>query len=327
MPGIGIISNPHAGINRRDPEHNTLVWYVLGNRGQFEVTQSPKDLLPVCKEFFERGVDFVGIIGGDGTISLSLQAIVDTYPPDKLPRILLMRGGTMNVVAGNLGIFGKPANIMSDFLEFFHSGKAMTEIPLRTMEVNGKLGFLFGNGAAARFLTDFYKMKKTPASAAAFLGKLALGGTIGGKFSDAFRALTDVEPMAVRALPNNLPSASASIPQYSMLYAATVPKAPFGFTVCPGLEDFKADKAQLLAISAQGRTLLRHAAKVASGMIPSGEGIEHLLFERLDIKVRPGTQYTVDGELFHTDDGNIKIELGPEFIFCTPYGNVAGSKS
>ncbi|NBW83269.1 diacylglycerol kinase, partial [bacterium] len=68
MPGLGIISNPFAKINKRDPEHNTLLWYILGNRGQFEITNSLADLGRVCEEFCARGLDTVGIVGGDGTI-------------------------------------------------------------------------------------------------------------------------------------------------------------------------------------------------------------------------------------------------------------------
>lgn len=325
MPGIGIISNPHAGINRRDPEHNTLVWYVLGNRGQFEVTSSPNDLQPVCEEFFKRGIDHIGVIGGDGTICLALQSILKVYGEKSLPRILVMRGGTMNVVAGHLGIYGKPANIMGDFLDVFHSGKPLTETVLRTMKVNGKLGFVFGNGAAARFLTEFYKTKKNPTQAGIYFAKVIGGGVFGRKlgagFFQAFDTVTASEPMQIETLP--VPLAQTQKKEFAIVFASTISHAPLGFTVCHQLKSGDDSRAELVALSSHGRRLVFDAARVIRGASAKVEdSLSRVVFESAKIRVRPGSLYTVDGELYEADTGEIQIELGPRFVFCSPYGKV-----
>lgn len=317
MPGVGIISNPYAGINRKNPEHNTLVWYILGNRGQFEVTQSPADLEPVCQEFKRRGIDHVGIIGGDGTICLTLEAIYNTYGPLDLPKILVLRGGTMNVVACNLGIFGKPANIMNDFLESYHSGKSLAQHVIPTLRVNGKLGFLFGNGAASRFLVEFYKSKRSPTKAALYVSKLAGGGFLGGSLSNEFKNVTASETMEIQTEPTPFREDSK---QYSMVFASTVPRIPFGIKLFNQLEG-AGGKAELLAVSAAGRGLVTQAMRVMAGQAPSKDVSQSQVFERGRIRMRPGSVYTIDGELFETKDGVVSFEIGPSFVFCKPYGN------
>lgn len=320
MPGVGIISNPHAGINKRDPEHNTLVWYILGNRGQFEVTQSVDQLLPLCEEFKARGVDHIGVIGGDGTICLALQSIYKAYGPDALPRILVMRGGTMNVVAANLGIFGKPAFIMNDFLDIYHSKQPYSEARLTTLNVNGKFGFLFGNGASAKFLSEFYKLKKSPTQAGIFLSKVTLGGLFFGEKARTFDYITHSQAveMEIEGVDSEQFSFSGE-QKVSMTYASTLPKAPFGFHLCKRLTSLENNFGEMIAVSSTGRELVRETVKVVTGASTSDKRVHRVLFKSAKIHVEPGSIYTLDGELFEAKNGEINISIGPTFTFCSPY--------
>lgn len=319
MPSVGIISNPHAGINKRDPQHNTLVWYVLGNRGQFEVTQSPEQLYPLCEEFQQRGIDHIGIIGGDGTICLALQAIYNAYHQKKLPKILVMRGGTMNVIAGNLGIFGKPTVIMNDFLDIFHSRKPYHEAKLSTLCVNGKLGFVFGHGASAKFLVEFYKTKKSPVKAGLFFGQLTLGGLLRGESDNFFRELTACEEAKLLLTDDSNPNPTHLNCGVSLTYASTLPKAPFGIHLCKNLKQLENSRAEMVAVSAKGRPLVAETVKVLLGHDSRSENVHRHLFQKCTLHVLPKTLYTLDGELFEAENGEIQIDIGPQFTFCSPY--------
>src|SRR5690349_19758362 len=104
MPGIGIIANPHSKLNKQNPERHELLGYILGQQGQLRLTESLEHLSKVAAEFHQKKIDILAINGGDGTISRTLTAIVNEYKGDPLPPIALLRGGTMNVLAQNLGV-------------------------------------------------------------------------------------------------------------------------------------------------------------------------------------------------------------------------------
>lgn len=329
MPGIGIISNPFAKINKRDPEHNTLMWYILGNKGQFEVTNSLHDLSRVCAEFQQRGIDLVGIVGGDGTISLTLSALYEAYGPNNLPKVVLLRGGTVNVVAANLGIFGKPKDVMADFIETYHSGKPFAEMQLHTLKANGRLGFIFANGAASNFLEEFYKNKTNSLGAGLYLSRVMADAACAGKLSGHFDTVCRPEPMSIRTLPlaqtegHASPSGpDARAPQdYAMVLASTVPKMPFGIHLYRRLNTEK-PQGQLVAVASQGRALLKQAVRALVGRPFSDADISECLFEKAVLGVKPGAKYSLDGDVLRCPSGAIELEVGPSFVFCSPYGKV-----
>jgi diacylglycerol kinase family enzyme len=320
MPGLGIISNPFAKINKRDPEHNTLMWYILGNRGQFEVTNSLQDLSRVCEEFCARGLDTVGVVGGDGTISLTLSALAQAYPPDKLPRILVLRGGTVNVLASNLGIFGSPKDVFADALEAYHTPNGLAEMSLQTLKVNGRLGFIFADGVAARFLSEFYKNKSSTFGAGLFLGKVLADGAAGGRLGGAYRNLYVREKIQIECQPRPWPHANPIEPV--MLVASTIPKMPFGIRLFKTLNTHH-QEGEILAISASEKRLPFEVVRtLLTGGRGSSEVIQRHIFEDVVLHPSGEIEYSLDGDLLAPTREPIHICLGPRFVFCSPYGNV-----
>lgn len=320
MPGLGIISNPFAKINKRDPEHNTLMWYILGNRGQFEVTNSLQDLSRVCEEFCARGLDTVGVVGGDGTISLTLSAIAQAYPPDKLPRILILRGGTVNVLASNLGIFGSPKDVFADALEAYHMPNGLAEMSLQTLRVNGRLGFIFADGIAARFLSEFYKNKSSTLGAGLFLSRVLADGMTGGRLGGAYKKLYLQENIEIECHPRAWPYNSPLLPV--MLVASTLPKMPFGIRLFHALNTH-AHEAELLAVTTSEKKLpLEFLRTLLTGGRGDASVIHRHVFEKTLIKPNTEIEYSLDGDLLEPTNQPIEICLGPRFVFCSPYGNV-----
>jgi diacylglycerol kinase family enzyme len=320
MPGLGIISNPFAKINKRDPEHNTLMWYILGNRGQFEVTNSLQDLSRVCEEFCARGLDTIGVVGGDGTISLTLSAIAQAYPADKLPRILILRGGTVNVLAANLGIFGSPKDVFADALEAYHLPRGLAEMSLQTLKVNGRLGFIFADGVAARFLSEFYKNKSSTFGAGLFLSKILADGAAGGRLGGAYKKLYLQENLEIECQPRSWPHGSPMHPV--MLVASTLPKMPFGIRMFQTLNTH-AHEAELLAVTASEKMLPFEVLRtVLTGGRGSSSVIHRHVFEIAHIRPSSKIEYSLDGDLLEPTSEPIEICLGPRFVFCSPYGNV-----
>jgi len=320
MPGLGIISNPFAKINKRDPEHNTLMWYILGNQGQFEVTNSLQDLSRVCQEFCARGIDTVGVVGGDGTISLTLSALAQAYPADKLPRILVLRGGTVNVLAANLGIFGSPKDVFADALEAYHTPNGLAEMSLQTLKVNGRLGFIFADGVAARFLREFYKIKSSTLGAGLFLGKVLTDGAFGGRLGGAYNELYSTERVHVDCSPRPWPFENPI--NTNMLVASTIPKMPFGVHFFRALNTHRSE-AELLAVYASRQKFPYETVKTfLTGGRGRSETIHSHIFENATLTPTQAIDYSLDGDLLEPTTAPIHICLGPRFVFCSPYGNV-----
>lgn len=325
MSEIGIISNPHAKINRNDPEHNTLIWYILGNQGQFEVTQSIDDLSLVCEKFAESKVKTIGIIGGDGTVSLTLAAVVKAYSqkgskePEDLPRIMILRGGTVNVLATNLGIYGQPKDVLTDFLSFYHSARPLYEMKVRTLLVNDLPGFLFATGGAVKFLEAFYANKTSALGAAQFFTKLVADGLSGGRLGGQSSAFIKPEKLTV-SVERRDQSTSLDL-LTPLMMASSLPKIPYGLTFFPNLAR-TLETAELIFTDQPQDQVVKAVTKALFSANRNKAPLERHAFESIHIKAAPGFQYTVDGEILSAEDGNVHIKLGPVFRFCSPYGKI-----
>lgn len=320
MPGLGIISNPFAKINKRDPEHNTLLWYILGNRGQFEITNSLQDLSRVCEEFCARGLDTIGIVGGDGTISLTLSAIAQAYPAAQLPRILVLRGGTVNVLAANLGIFGSPKDVFADALEAYHTPNGLAQMSLQTLKVNDRLGFIFADGVAARFLREFYKIKSSTLGAGLFLGRVIADGAFAGHLGGAYKQLYTTEDLNIDCQPRPWPYGRPT--RTALVAASTIPKMPFGVRIFRKLNTHNKE-AELMVVRAGERELPFQVLKtlLMQGKIDERFADTHV-FSEATLTPTSSIEYSLDGDLLEPTDQPIHICLGPRFVFCSPYGNV-----
>ncbi|HPM41898.1 MAG TPA: sphingosine kinase, partial [bacterium] len=67
MSGIGIILNPHSRSNRKNPERIKQLGFIVGDRGSCHATETLDQVRDLAREFRNRGVEVLGISGGDGT--------------------------------------------------------------------------------------------------------------------------------------------------------------------------------------------------------------------------------------------------------------------
>ena len=102
---LAIVLNPDAG-SRYDERRVDGLRAIAGSRGVLFST-SKRDLLDaIVQGARERGVATVAIIGGDGTVSSVLSALHRAYGSERLPRIALLRGGSMIVAPDGRVIAG-----------------------------------------------------------------------------------------------------------------------------------------------------------------------------------------------------------------------------
>lgn len=184
MPGVGIVLNPHSRSNRMNPGRVNRLGFIVGDKGSCHATQDVLDVERIAQEFKDRGVEVLGISGGDGTNHCTLTSFLKVYGDAPLPKIAFLRGGTMNNVSNCLGIQGTPEQILSNLIQKYDSHESFKTTELDMMSVNGEYGFLFGMGVVERFLTEYYKAKGSPARAGALLGRTVLAQIFRTPFVD-----------------------------------------------------------------------------------------------------------------------------------------------
>ena len=309
MGGIGIITNPNSKLNKKKPTRGRLLGYIVGQFGSLEITNSVDDIGRVATLFKEQGIEILAINGGDGTISRTLTAFIRAYGTQELPKILVLRGGTINMLADNLGIRGTPEEILVRMLEC-QSGLRSKEIcNLATLSVAGQTGFLFGNGLIARYLETFYKNKSGPLGAIVLILKIYFQWV----FSPGnYRALVYEESYLV-----DFDGCDAPMPSKSLaMMISTVEKAPLGFRIFPEARNhsgcFQYFSLEMLARSLPWRILFAFLHNRSGHFF----GKFSRTASKAVITAQSGLQYyTLDGELFSAPAGRLAVEVGPVVQF------------
>jgi diacylglycerol kinase family enzyme len=227
MGGIGIVSNPRAAGQRRDPATRGRLARLLGGDGVTLEAATPEALARAVEALVAARIDTLGIDGGDGTGHLVLTALAAAWGPAPLPRLLPLCGGTMNVLAANHGVSGQPAELLAAFLARRRAGVAevVVERDLLRVQLDDQpptLGFLFATGAAVAFLERFYATG-SPAPLRAWLLLAHAAGSV-LRHGTLARALTRREPLRVVADDDEWPDGS-----YLTVLAGTVPSPGLGF--------------------------------------------------------------------------------------------------
>jgi diacylglycerol kinase family enzyme len=227
MGGIGIVSNPRTARNRRDPGTGARLASLLGDQGLVRDAATPEELARTLEEFRAAGVDTLGVNGGDGTCQVVLTAAVAAWAGGRLPRLLVLRGGTMNTLAANHGLRGEPEALLAAELRRRLSGAAATVVERDLLRVEADerpplFGFLFATGVAVTFLEWFYRgPRPSPLGAWWLVARAAASALVGGPLGQALKRR---EPLRVASDDDEWPDQS-----YLTLLAGTVPSIGLGF--------------------------------------------------------------------------------------------------
>lgn len=154
---LGVVVNPSSRDNRRHPDRAAKLQEILGDRGHVLSAPSTEPLDDFLERCFERRIDVLGICGGDGTQHLALTRALPIWGDVALPRILPLRGGTMNTVSSSVGVPRRaPETLLARYLARAAAGKTQ-ETSRQSARIGPHLGFLFGVGAVHGFLAEYYR--------------------------------------------------------------------------------------------------------------------------------------------------------------------------
>ena len=311
MSGIGIITNPHSKLNRRRPDRQKLLGYIVGERGKLELTNSLEDLARVAESFRERGIEVLAINGGDGTVSRTLTAFIRAYQGSALPKVLILRGGTINVLAENLRLQGSPEAILVRYLESISLVRPSTIQRIRCISIDNNYGFLFGNGLVANYLEAFYLNKTGPVGAVMLVIKIY--------FWRLFQYERFLSIVNERIYDLKLDGAQVQLHGVctSVIMASTIERMPLGLKLFPYARRSPGQFQVFWLEIPVKQIALRLLAALTFNQLGKRFGRVNRLVKDLTIETKDEKlqKYTLDGELFSAASGKLKLTLGPEIEF------------
>jgi hypothetical protein len=135
---LGILSNPISHHNHRfPPTHRNISRLLKASRDAVETKN--KDEIPDALNYLirDRGVNILGVNGGDGTIHSVINSIIELKEEENtkghlfdFPRFLFLNGGNYNMAARAMGTTGDPERTVEYFVSR-HGRKKLRELPCR----------------------------------------------------------------------------------------------------------------------------------------------------------------------------------------------------
>jgi diacylglycerol kinase family enzyme len=310
---IGIITNANAQSLIRDKDLAQRLQGIVGQDGLVYETHTLDELASAVRELHARKVDVLATCGGDGTNLSTLTEMVRTWTPANdttpaLPNFAILRGGTVNTVAGNVGLRGRPEEILERLVSRYRERKPLRSVPLDSVSVNGMFGFLFGTGMPGRFF-DAYYAGPTPGVgwAAVLAARTIASGLYGGKFSSwLFEALPAEVEVDGRKLDAD---------RFTLIVAATVRNVGLGVKIAYRAGE-RPGHFHFLASSLPASRLVSQPDRVFRGLPLRGQPHEDTLARTARIRFREPQTYTLDGDLFRAD--TVELACGPRLSILTP---------
>lgn len=313
---IGIVYNPRSHRNRGQDLH-------LGGREDVLVgtPQTRGQIVEVLADFAERGIEYLVINGGDGTVRDVLTCGQAVFGAN-WPVLAILPKGKTNALNVDLGAPSDATLVQA--IEAFESGRRVVRRPLQITRLDGRdehgsdplVGFILGAGAFTHAIGAGQGAHKL-----GFFDSLGVGVTTGwgviqsvfGRDSNPWRRGV---PMTIRLLPGGEPaphSGHGDPARREILFASTLHRMPMG------LKPFGPQRGglKLAVMDLPRRWLMAALPLVVAGWQPKWlgrAGLHQIDAEAFELEV--GGQFILDGEAFEA--GSYLVAQGPELTFVAP---------
>lgn len=303
MPGIGVVLNPNSKKYKKNPEKIKRMSFIVGDKASCKETEDLNDLRRVAEEFKTRDIDVLAISGGDGTNHCTLTTFIQVYGDKPLPKISLLRGGTLNTVASSLKIKGSSETILSNLLLKYHEDQSFESKKIHLTKINDEYGFIFGTGVIYNFMESYYKNgEPSPAHAAKTLFRAISSAMFNGPFASKMFDRFDAE---VTVNGKKWPYAN-----YSALYSGSINQLGLDFRVYYHV-DATPHCFHAVGFSLPPRNVLAYVPAMYRGKASGCPNLLEEPAEEMIIKLKKPLKYTIDGDMKKASD-YFHISLGPE---------------
>ena len=275
--------------------------YIIGTRGTSVATECIDDVDRMARAFLEQEIDILAINGGDGSNSVALSALIREYGDRPLPRIALLRGGTMNIAAGSCGIKGTPNGLMVNLVHKYREGLPFETTWRDSLKIGDRYGFVFGNGFIHSFLVALYTSNKSVWGASKLLSYGAASAVVGGPFARRLFERVDAR-VTVDGL--QLPHGPLGA-----MAAGTIQQIGLSFKPFHRWDE-RPHTFHLLAAVCSPARFATALPKIYAGRPISGKKMIEMVASEVILESDRPMGYTLDGEN-HASGRELRITTGP----------------
>jgi hypothetical protein len=174
---IGVITNPNSRKNRNKPNRAKALQSIVGDLGEVHATDSVESIKPVLRDFLRKRATYWVADGGDGAMHWMLRMGMEVLQEEEfagetfqLPLTLPTNGGTIDFIAGNIGIKGNAEKLLARLRRNIESGAHVEECEVDSMLIEGievtdqgdqpfrTYGFaVAAGGVGQRFFAKYYE--------------------------------------------------------------------------------------------------------------------------------------------------------------------------
>jgi diacylglycerol kinase family enzyme len=251
--------------------------------------------------------------GGDGTLQRTLDQLfsapaLPSGVSDPPPRIAAVGGGTMNVISRWCGFRRSPAENVQSVLHAQSAGDlTYKQVPLLRISQGDRahVGCIFGMGPMIRVVEAFDRRRdKTKLGAVTMLAR-ALGSVfVPSIFSELSAAVAPLDASIEtdgRVLPYD---------QYGLLFASATDQVFLGTR--PFTESRRPQTFNFAAYADSTRAISATFPLLARGWRPRGKSRRYVNQTSRRLVIRSSERiFTLDGEIFESNDEPLTIEVGP----------------
>jgi diacylglycerol kinase (ATP) len=317
VPLVGIIRNPRAHRNLGHPAEMEDCSNIF-----VATPTSREDLQDCLAGFAERGIDYLAIDGGDGTVRDVLTCGAAVFG-EHWPRILILPRGKTNALAVDLGL-PKNWSLGAALGAARHGSLAMRRpLVVRKHREDWRQpsasvhGFVFGAGAFTLATEAGQEAHRRGAFNSFAVGLSILWAILQTLFGRADNLWRRGTPMRIAdcAFAEELPHTGRGDPERRYLAFATTFERlplglkPFGRSPGPGVK--------MAVLDSPVRWIMLLLPAIMFGWFGerlANRGVHHLASESLEVEV--GGPFILDGEVFPA--GHYVLEEGPEIAFVVP---------
>ncbi len=293
---IGILSNPLSGKNRQKPESLSHIIDTYPEVLQQQV-RTPEDIHTALAKFSRQNISILVINGGDGTVQAVLTDLFLHTPFATLPSIVVLAGGTTNMIAGDVGVPGNQDHALQRLIQWLQTGRGKVTRLKRAvirLEVPGhevKYGMFFGTASISQG-TQYYRK---------YLHHKKLHGLPGicmtiGRFLWAIICQHDqlATPTQITVHLNRQPLSNGP---FMLLFVSTLDRLFFGLRPFWGTES---GRLRFTAVKSRAKHLPRLLLFLLRGRKPAKATAENGYFshniDQLELRITDSV--VLDGELY-----------------------------
>ena len=302
MGGIAVIHNPFARGNLRRPAIVEKLREIVNDFGEVIVTRNIEQLPEVAREFLKKEIEILGINGGDGSLHLTLSVLVNVFKDKSLPKIIALRGGTMNTMPNSVGLKGKTLEILKKVIEKYQKGEPLETIKQHLVRLNDQYGFMSGAGLPPNFLSAYYGGTSTgPWQAVKVIARAIGSAMVNGPY---IKFLFEPARCQIEIEGEEIPSR-----EFTAILACSIKEIGLGFTPTPRAYE-KPGHFHFVATTLAPLKVIPRIPTIWLGRELKHPEVFSRVASRVLLKPLANLRYMIDGEIYETETP-IEMTCGP----------------